>query len=267
MTFGYSPVMVEHLFDEALIWALRHGRDQMTWSDVMDAKMTAEVGLPNAGITYTPDERRAIATHEAGHATARTSSASLASSRSCRSSSARTRSACWGTPRPRNASRRRGPSWPRCSKISLAGMCAEEIFEGEKRHGAGGRPRHATAVACEMIGSLGMGDSLISFRAATEGLLDPGLVGRVIGNPETKKAVEALLKREKREIKALLVKHENLVMALRDALLDRDELIGDQIVEVLEAAGGKPASKTELRRAMARPQSRTVRAASTKSKS
>ena len=27
MTFGYSPVMIEHLFDEALIWALRGGRD------------------------------------------------------------------------------------------------------------------------------------------------------------------------------------------------------------------------------------------------
>ena len=27
MTFGYTPVMIEHLFDEALVWALRDGRD------------------------------------------------------------------------------------------------------------------------------------------------------------------------------------------------------------------------------------------------
>ena len=26
MTFGYTPVMIEHLFDEALVWALRDGR-------------------------------------------------------------------------------------------------------------------------------------------------------------------------------------------------------------------------------------------------
>ena len=25
MTFGYTPVMIEHLFDEALVWALRDG--------------------------------------------------------------------------------------------------------------------------------------------------------------------------------------------------------------------------------------------------
>ena len=29
MTFGYSPVMIEHLFDEALIWALRRDGDRL----------------------------------------------------------------------------------------------------------------------------------------------------------------------------------------------------------------------------------------------
>ena len=28
MTFGYSPVMIEHLLDEALVWALRRGADR-----------------------------------------------------------------------------------------------------------------------------------------------------------------------------------------------------------------------------------------------
>src|SRR3954453_15679572 len=31
MTFGYSPVMLEHLFDESLIWALHAGRESMNW--------------------------------------------------------------------------------------------------------------------------------------------------------------------------------------------------------------------------------------------
>ncbi len=30
MTAGYSPVMIEHLFDEALVWALRRGRPPST---------------------------------------------------------------------------------------------------------------------------------------------------------------------------------------------------------------------------------------------
>jgi cell division protease FtsH len=60
--------------------------------------------------------------------------------------------------------------------------------------------------------------------------------------------VDTLLKKEKRTIKALLNRNRHLVIALRDALLDRDELIGEQIVDVLERAGGKP--KPRARRAV-----------------
>src|SRR5213078_4377815 len=45
MTFGYTPVMIEHLFDEALVWALRDGRPAMNWTHVQQAKLTEEIGL------------------------------------------------------------------------------------------------------------------------------------------------------------------------------------------------------------------------------
>src|SRR5581483_823866 len=44
MTFGYSPVMIEHLLDEALVWALRRGSDALDWHDIQQAKMTEEIG-------------------------------------------------------------------------------------------------------------------------------------------------------------------------------------------------------------------------------
>jgi cell division protease FtsH len=65
-TFGYTPVMIEHLFDEALLITLRSGRDGMSVSDVYEAKLSEEVGLKQQ-TSYTEDERRAVATHEAGH--------------------------------------------------------------------------------------------------------------------------------------------------------------------------------------------------------
>ena len=68
MTAGYSPVMIEHLLDEALVWALRRGADRLSWNDVQQAKMTEEIGLAQP-VEYTEAERRTIATHEAGHAT------------------------------------------------------------------------------------------------------------------------------------------------------------------------------------------------------
>src|SRR5205814_9126345 len=68
MTSGYTPVMIEHLLDEALVWALRRDADRLSWADLQRAKMTEEIGLGQP-VEYTEAERRTIATHEAGHAT------------------------------------------------------------------------------------------------------------------------------------------------------------------------------------------------------
>jgi hypothetical protein len=69
ITFGYTPVMIEHLLDESLIWALRAGRDGMGWNDVSQAKLSEEIGLKQP-VAYTPLEKEMVATHEAGHAVA-----------------------------------------------------------------------------------------------------------------------------------------------------------------------------------------------------
>jgi cell division protease FtsH len=45
MTIGYSPAMIEHVLDEALVWALRGERQSMSWADVHQAKLTEEIGL------------------------------------------------------------------------------------------------------------------------------------------------------------------------------------------------------------------------------
>jgi ATP-dependent Zn protease len=242
MTFGYSPVMIEHLFDEALIWALRGGRDEMNWGDVTSAKLTGEIGLP-APVAYTADERRAIATHEAGHAVA---AYLVGEGRTLEVLSIIKRREALGLLGHSESEERFTKTRTELQallKISLAGMSAEEIFEGESGTGPAGDLAHSTQIAAEMIGSLGLGGSLISFRAVNEGVFDSGLVGRVLANGDAKRSVDALLKREKRAIKGLLDKNRHLVIALRDALLDRDELIGDQIIEVLESAGGKPKSR------------------------
>jgi len=68
LTIGYTPVMLEHLLDEALVVALRRGARQMTWADVAGAKLVTELGVTQPS-AYSEVERRTIATHEAGHAT------------------------------------------------------------------------------------------------------------------------------------------------------------------------------------------------------
>ncbi|CAM5785137.1 ATP-dependent zinc metalloprotease FtsH [Cellulomonas persica] len=67
-TNGWTPVMVEHLLDEALVNALRRGSTTMSFHDVEQARITEMVGIGQP-VRYTEAEQRLIATHEAGHAT------------------------------------------------------------------------------------------------------------------------------------------------------------------------------------------------------
>ena len=82
-----------------------------------------------------------------------------------------------------------------------------------------------------------MDDSLVSFQAVQgSALSDTNIVGRVIGDPQGRAAVERLLQREKQHVHDLLAENKHLVAALRDALVSRHELIGTEITAVLEAA-------------------------------
>ena len=142
-TFGYTPVMIEHLFDEALLVALRDGRREMRLRDVMDAKFDEEVGLKQT-TAYTDFDREAVATHEAGHATVayflgkgrrlevlsiikRRGSLGLLAHSDEEERLTRTRSEIEGG-----------------IAISLGGLAAEELCLGESGTGPGADLAHAT---------------------------------------------------------------------------------------------------------------------------
>jgi hypothetical protein len=89
-----------------------------------------------------------------------------------------------------------------------------------------------------MVGALGMTDSLISYVAMEEGLNDRNVVARVLSDPNGRERTEGLLRDAKAAVTEQLDRNRVLVEALRDALLERDELIGDEILEVLRRAEG-----------------------------
>lgn len=121
--------------------------------------------------------------------------------------------------------------------IALGGQSAEEIFFGDVSTGPGGDLLYATNVAAEMVGSVGMRGSLLSYAAVQSGALtDTNIVGRVLADPQGRAAVEELLQEQKTRVLALLDENRHLVTALRDALVERSELIGPEITEILDAA-------------------------------
>jgi ATP-dependent Zn protease len=87
-----------------------------------------------------------------------------------------------------------------------------------------------------MVGSFGMAGSLVSFEAVEAGPVTQGIVGKVLANEDARGAVERLLEQAKADVQTLLDNNRHLVIALRDELLDREELVGEEIVEVLVEA-------------------------------
>jgi cell division protease FtsH len=235
ITFGYTPVMIEHLLDESLIWALRAGRDGMRWNDISQAKLSEEIGLKQP-VAYTPLEKEMVATHEAGHAVAAYLSGV---GRRLEVLSIVKRKDALGLLAHNDTEER----WTRTRtellaflRIACAGMAAEELWFGESTTGPGGDLVGATGIAAQMVGALGMTDSLVSFMAMEEGLNERNVVAKVLSDPDGRARTDRLLKEAKLAVREQLDLHRPLVEALRDALLEREELIGDEILEVLRQA-------------------------------
>ena len=236
VTQGYSPAMVEHLLDEALVNAVRRGDRALTWADVERARLVEEVGL-GSPVGYTDHERRLIATHEAGHATAAWLTAPERRLEVLTIVKRRGSLGLLAHGDREDVFTRSRTQMQALVQIALAGQCAEEIFFDDVSTGPGGDLLYATNAAAEMVGQHGMDESLLSYAAiANSSFSDTNIVGRVLADDRGRDAVERLLQAQKRQVRALLVEHRHLVEALRDALLEHEELVGPQITDVLERA-------------------------------
>jgi ATP-dependent Zn protease len=244
-TMGYSPASLERLLDEALLFAMRDGRKALSAVDLRRARMDIEIGLAEP-TEYTAAERETIAAHEAGHAVV----AYLAGKgRTMNLLSIVKRKEALGllahTETEERYTKRRSETLA-LIQISLGGMVSEELFYGESGTGPAGDLATATEIAVEMVGSMGLGNSLISFRAVDQGITGGNLAATVLSDDRARQAVDALLFEQKAVVTALLRDNRHLIEALRDALLERDELVGREILEVLETATSRHGASIDL---------------------
>jgi cell division protease FtsH len=226
--------MLEHVLDEALVWALRDDRKALSWRDVQRARLSEEIGLGQP-VAYTEKERNLIATHEAGHAVA---AYLCATTRKLEVLSIIKRRSALGLLAHSDTEERYTKSKSELEgtlKIMLGGMAAEHVFFGESGTGPSSDLRAATSLVANMVGSFGMGSSLVSYDAVHNGMhSSPNIVAKVLSNDDMRKELEAILHKHRKEVIKLLSDNSDLVIALRDALLEREELLGDEIIDVLE---------------------------------
>jgi len=186
-------------------------------------------------VEYTEAERRTIATHESGHATV---AWLVGKGRKLEVLSIIKRKDALGLLAHSDTEER----WLKTDseirsliQIAFGGMVAEELFFGETSSGVAGDLMAATSAAAQMVGSFGLAGSLISYEAVAT-LGGANLVAKVVSTDEGKEKVEAILDECRSEVRAMLAEHRHLIERLRDALLDRDELIGAEINDVIGAA-------------------------------
>jgi cell division protease FtsH len=228
-TVGYSPARIKNVINEALIFALQDGRDSLDWGDVWSAKLTDEIGLKQP-VEYNEEEKVKIATHEAGHAVAswylereelqmqvitiikRENALGLVSYQEKEERYVRTRSDVMSR-----------------IKTALAAGAAEKIWFGETTTGVSADLKQATWAAATMVGHFGMGRELYSFGTIPDELAGGSSVGALLRDGEVREEANGILLEARSEIEELLREKSAIVEGVRDALLEREEIVGEEI--------------------------------------
>ena len=82
-----------------------------------------------------------------------------------------------------------------------------------------------------------MAGSLISFDAVSHGPIGgANLVAKVLADDAGKKSVEDILAAQKERVLEVLAENRDVHSALEQALVERDELVREEILEVIEGA-------------------------------
>jgi cell division protease FtsH len=288
VTNGYSPAMIEQVCSMALTIAHHDGRIAFSWPDIVEAMTTVESGTA-IGTEYVPEETRAVALHEAGHAAA--AHVYMKGAESTRLS-IRRRGAALGHHQAREKEERFS-SW-RSEEIAqliwaLGAMAAERVFYGENSTGVGGDVQSATARAAWMVGACGMAPEApelngqgrtngtvarrarpaeakvdnvmerfeqiglqIMNRTGNGGALGTDPLAGVLGDRDKRALAAQLLGQAYVTAYALISHNKKAVEQIAEALIERKELFGDELVEILESAKLK-IPKIDLTQAKAWP--------------
>ena len=237
-SMGWTPIMIKTIINEALIHAHHDGREFLTYKDWLDAADERALGLKQPIRSWNLTDRRETAYHEAGHAVA---ARYLRPSHRISKATIIRRGHALGyvQQRPREE---RTSLYARSIEtqimVSLAGHVVENKFLDTLSTGPSSDLNYATRAAEDYVGSLAMGPTKIIVPMS----MDQPPIGPVLV------AAHELLDQLYEETERLLREKEPAIHHLAKALIDRDELIGEELEEVfaeVEAANPKLTEKFE----------------------
>ena len=266
MTAGYSPAMIEQVCSIALMAAHHDGRAAFDRTDILTAMGTVESGTV-VDFEYTPDELRQIAVHEAGHATV--GHVYMGDTHEASRLTIRMRSdgsgGHWMAREKDDRFVHFRSEYFKSMLTTMAALAAEHVFYGENTSGVGGDMSSVAHQAAIMVGHAAMPPERVPMPATMtrseeeaarkrldDYFLDTG--GKLLAVASlSDHYAEALTRPDKRQLAARIVGHAYLVAykfaeqnkdaisRVADELVERRELNGDEITELMNSLHLKPA--------------------------
>ena len=153
---------IKDLVNEALINAIRDGRDEIRWSDVVKAKQMKDLGPPE-DVEYIERERHAVAVHEACHAVTAFRVRRHLTIDIATIEKGGTYLGMVASIPPEDQFTRWRTEYEADVMVSLASLAGERLFfEGDNSSGVSGDLESATQIATLMEGYWGMGSTVTS---------------------------------------------------------------------------------------------------------
>jgi cell division protease FtsH len=219
---GYSPVEVKFVVNEAVVHAHFDGREEITYEDMRHAMETREYGLRQRISGRTSEDKRRVAYHEAGHAIAMLRLYT-------RKRLDRLTLMQYGELRGAE-----GVAFDKAKEeihittkeellvdiqIFLASKAAEIVFLGTETTGMGGDLPGASYRAVQYV-RCGMGGQLFTMWGE-------------MPTPEERRQAERVMQQQFSAARKLVEENKPQVHAIVEALLENEELLGDEVEEIV----------------------------------
>ena len=241
-TPGFSGADIANVCNEAALTAARHDKKAIDKQDFLDAVDRIIGGLERKSKIITPEEKKSIAHHEAGHATV---SWLLPHANPLFKVTIVPRGqalgAAWYLPEERQLVTKEQMIDEMCSLIG--GRVAEEIVNGQPSTGALNDLERLTKMAYGMVTYYGMSDEVgnLSFYDST------GSRGYDLTKPYSEKTAELIDKEVKELIKTIhertrmiLTENRDGFMQLAALLLEKEVIFADDLERIFGPRAGEP---------------------------
>ena len=239
-----TGAVIKDMINEALILAIRAGRTEINFADVIKAKQLKELG-PAEDVEYIERERHAVAVHEACHGVmAHLVRHHMAIDLATIEKGSNYLGMVASIP-PDDQFTRWRSEYEADILVSLASLAGERLFfQGDNSSGVSGDLESATTIASFMEGHWGMGSTVSSH--ASNRRFEVGTPGGGKPQGDDAKAVKAMLAdRIETNLDDLLKKAEEIltlnrakVLALAHALEIHKTISGDDVTAVMTGEVG-----------------------------